>query len=369
LKKGLLIWKAPKRRKNIGDYIQSLAAEQYTGRDVVFVEREETHKYSGEPIKMIMNGWFMHHPENWPPSEAIVPLFISIHINPAIGERMLSEKSVAYFKNYVKNNGPVGARDRDTEKQLKAKGIDAYFSSCLTLTLGKTYQHNPLGETVCFVDPHYDVNLSPRSTAYWKYCSILMLKPKTIVAISIKMHGSVSRKSLLKTAAFYKAYSQYFTDEILMKAQYIQHLVVENHFANEIAKFDYARNLMHKYENSRLVVTSRIHAALPCLAMGTPVIFVISDDLQPDGKGLVPEAKGRFDGLLELFHVMECVDNKMKPILGFKVGKKIDLNHTIRNKDNHLKMVEELDKCCINFIENVSNLPSLDSSKKDEAMY
>ena len=43
MKKGLLIWKSPKSYKNIGDYIQSLAAEQYTGSDVVYIEREKTH--------------------------------------------------------------------------------------------------------------------------------------------------------------------------------------------------------------------------------------------------------------------------------------------------------------------------------------
>ena len=43
MKRGLLIWKAPQSYKNIEDYIQSVAAEQYTGKDVVYVEREQSH--------------------------------------------------------------------------------------------------------------------------------------------------------------------------------------------------------------------------------------------------------------------------------------------------------------------------------------
>src|SRR4051794_26866989 len=114
MKNSLLIYKAKGKWKNIGDYIQSVAAEQYTGRDVVFVEREHLHEYSGEPIKLIMNGWYMHIPENWPPSKDIVPLLTSIHMTPNIGERMLTEGGIEYLKKH----GPVGCRDKGTELLL-----------------------------------------------------------------------------------------------------------------------------------------------------------------------------------------------------------------------------------------------------------
>lgn len=349
MKIGLLIWKAQNgKRKNIGDYIQSVAAEQYTGRDVVYVQAEESHEYSGEPVKLIMNGWFMHKPENWPPAKQIVPLIISFHINPANGERMLSEKGIGYFKEYVKKYGPVGARDKDTERLLKSKGIDAYFSGCLTLTLGKTYKHNPTSKNVCFVDPYYEVSYS--RVAKLSYLFTLISHWKTISKISNKLYKSTSRDKLLKTVSFYQTYSRVFEKEILENAEYIKHVLIESTLGNEEAKFEYAGNLLSKYADSRLVVTSRIHAALPCIAIGTPVIFIIADDLKPNGKGVVPYAKGRFDGLLEWFHVMENINFKLKPILGFKLDKKIGLNHSIRNKQNHLKIAEELDRNCTSFI-------------------
>ncbi len=351
MKKGLLIWKAQKKnRKNIGDYIQSVAAEQYTGDDVVFVQAEQTHEYSGEPVKLIMNGWFMHKPENWPPVKQIVPFLTSFHINPAIAERMLSEKGIEYFKEYVKKYGPVGARDKGTERLLKSKGIEAYFSGCLTLTLGKTYKHNPKSENIRFVDPYYATSRNP--IALLGYFFTVIFKRKTILKISSKLNKSVSFRKLLRTAAFYRTYSQVFEKEILENADYLKHVLLESTLGNEESKFQYARNLLNKYADSKLVVTSRIHAALPCIAMDTPVIFIISDDLQPNGKGLVPNAKGRFEGILELFHVMENLDFKLKPILGFKLDNKIGLNHSIRNKQNHLKIAEELDKNCTSFINN-----------------
>ncbi len=60
MKKGILIYKAKTAYKNIGDYIQSVAAEQYTGRDVVFVEREHLHEYSGEPTPQIDYEWLVY---------------------------------------------------------------------------------------------------------------------------------------------------------------------------------------------------------------------------------------------------------------------------------------------------------------------
>ena len=347
MKKGLLIYKAKGPYKNIGDYIQSVAAEQYTGSDVVFVEREHLHEYSGEPIKLIMNGWFMHRPENWPPSEDIVPLLTSVHINPDIGERMLSEKGVEYFKNY----GPVGCRDKGTEKFLKSKGIAAYYSGCLTLTLGKTYQHNPKSKNVCFVDPYFKVSKKP--LALLNCFFTLILKSKTILKISRKLNESHSLRSLLKTLSFYRAYSQFFEDELLKNAEYVKHSILESSFISETSKLECARNLLKKYAASSLVVTSRIHAALPCIAMDTPVIFVVSDDLQPNGKGIQPKAKGRFDGLVELFNVMEYLNFKLKPIFGFNMNGKIGLNHTIRNNQKHIKIAEELDKRCTTFINSV----------------
>ena len=55
---------------NIGDYIQALAAAQFYPHIDGFIDRDEDLKdYDGEPCKVIMNGWNMHNPENWPPSK------------------------------------------------------------------------------------------------------------------------------------------------------------------------------------------------------------------------------------------------------------------------------------------------------------
>ena len=81
---------------NIGDDIQTLAGINFLKKnginDYVYVNREELNKYNGEPIKLIMNGWYMHNIKNFPPSDKIFPIFISVHI---------SNKNL--IKNVIKN--------------------------------------------------------------------------------------------------------------------------------------------------------------------------------------------------------------------------------------------------------------------------
>ncbi|HIP92256.1 MAG TPA: hypothetical protein EYH25_02205 [Thermotoga sp.] len=123
---------------NLGDDIQALAAKQFLPRVDVILDREFLNQVSSKDIiKVIMNGWFTHRPDNWPPSFNIEPLFISFHISPAIANKLLSRKTVEYLKKYE----PIGCRDEYTRDLLKSKGVDAYFSGCLTLTLDYGYSH------------------------------------------------------------------------------------------------------------------------------------------------------------------------------------------------------------------------------------
>ena len=53
-----------------------------------------------------------------------------------------------------------------------------------------------------------------------------------------------------------------------------------------------ADELLKKYAKAEMVVTSRIHCALPCTGMGTPVIYV-------DNAGLEEVHRCRLYGLLK----------------------------------------------------------------------
>ena len=114
---------------NIGDDIQTLAGINFLKKhginDYVFVDREELSDYDGEPIKLVMNGWYMHNIKKFPPSDKIHPIFVSMHV----WDENLIKENIEYFKKHQ----PIGCRDEYTVKQFKKYGIDAYFTGCLTL--------------------------------------------------------------------------------------------------------------------------------------------------------------------------------------------------------------------------------------------
>jgi len=341
MKHALLIYKANKEYKNIGDYIQSVAASQFTGKDVIFIDREQLNKYSGEEVKLIINGWFMHKPQNWPPSDKINPLIISFHINPGKAEKMLSEEGIAYLKKH----SPIGCRDKNTEKLLLSYGIPAYFSGCLTLTLGMTYKHTPKSENVYFVDPYFET--SKKFSSIVSYLLVFLFNFKTILTICKKKYMNLSLKSLGKSVSFYKVYSKVFDPELLKESTYINHMILEKDLGGEREKFKLSEQLLQKYSEAKLVVTSRIHAALPCLGMDTPVIFVTNDYFNSPR---VPSKQGRFDGLIEHLNVLEYSNESLKPILGFQLREKIKIDTRISNKRSHLKLVERLVEKCNSFI-------------------
>uniref|UniRef100_A0A914XDL8 Polysaccharide pyruvyl transferase domain-containing protein n=1 Tax=Plectus sambesii TaxID=2011161 RepID=A0A914XDL8_9BILA len=56
------------------------------------------------------------------------------------------------------------------------------------------------------------------------------------------------------------------------------------------------------YAQARLVITSRLHAAMPCVGLKTPVIFLRTEEL-PGG------AAGRIEGLDQLWHTYDVTND------------------------------------------------------------
>ena len=314
MKNGLLICSGSDVRKNIGDYIQSIAQEQFIGKDYQYVERESLNTFkSDEKVNLIMNSWFMWHPENFPPSDDINPLFISFHINPSIASKLLTEKSIAYLKKYQ----PIGCRDTDTMRLLQSNGIDSYFSGCLTLTLGISYKTPQKDGSIYFVDPYYEFcagggNFS-RFYRLKNYLRALYhsFKTRRVVSkfynnFSCEFHTKLYKISarldrFVLASCFYEAYRIHFSDDVFLQAKFISHMVVQSNFKDDDEKMNYARLLINKYARAQLIVTSRIHCALPALSVETPVVFVTSEKL----RGGSIRGAGRFGGLIDLMHVME----------------------------------------------------------------
>ncbi|MEW7278537.1 polysaccharide pyruvyl transferase family protein [Aquimarina sp. 2201CG1-2-11] len=313
MKYGLLTYDENKRFFNVGDNIQSLAAKQFLPKVDVFLNRERLGEYKGDPVSLIMNGWFTHNIHNWVPSEDIDPVFVSFHMNNTAAPAMLSEKGIAYLKKHE----PIGCRDQFTADTLKAKGIDAHFTGCLTLTLDSyKVDDSERGDDIYIVDPLYSY---PR--------------PEKIF-----YNTKATIKNILNGSAFQltkknKHLKNFISQEVLNSAEFINQEPPSNKYSDE-EKFEMAETLLKKYARAKLVITSRIHCALPCLALGTPVIFVNGFDSFVDSC--------RFDGILELFNRID-IDSKTGSFkANFPLEGKIDLGTSVKNLEKHHDLANAL---------------------------
>lgn len=320
---------------NIGDYIQALAAAQFLPSVSGFIDREKLKDYTGEDCKVIMNGWYIHNTEQWPPSSKIHPLFISVHFNSTAIHKLLSKESLCYLKQHE----PIGCRDEQTKDLLIANGINAYFSGCLTLTLGHKYMARSRTNQIYFVDAYFISHWNIRTVI--KNALYLLFNYSAISIIS-KKHPEpkkgIRKKMILTT--FYREYRKFFSKETLINANYIsqQSNYYKDCFNSEEERLAEAERLVKLYSEAQLVVTSRIHCALPCLGLNTPVIYV-EDSQQSNASAC------RFGGIKDFFNILSWDRDHL--VSKFKFESPIT---NIKNKEIHSIYVEKLRSACMNWI-------------------
>ena len=241
--------------RNIGDYIQTKAViDMIQPINYKVLDREMLHNFKGSKIKTIINGWFMKNPKNWPPNDNISPLFISFHINPAAEKELLKQESLNYLKQYE----PIGCRDTYTQNILQKNGIKSYHSSCITTTFNRDkYITNKIKPEGIIVIGAFDrLNPSIDLSSIYRLLLTLTKYPITKLKYLIKRHSFENH--LRNQNIVVKRYNQITKRKI---SSHNQGLKLANDMLKEIAK-------------SEIIITSRIHAALPALAMGLRVIFI-----------------------------------------------------------------------------------------------
>lgn len=321
---------------NIGDYVQALASAQFYPSIDGFIQREELKEYNGEDAKIVMNGWFMHYPVHWPPSGKIHPLFVAFHINVSRKDQLLSPESIAYLKQYE----PIGCRDTNTRDLLLEHGVDAYFSGCMTLTLGQKYKSSEKNSNIYFVDPYVEV--SRKLSYYIPKIPFFVSKFRKIAKISKKWYGKLSVQGLVKSTLFLQAYSKLFDEETLLNSEYISQAGKKGWPKTDEELLEKAEELVSKYAKAGLVITSRIHCALPCLGLETPVLFTMNKETSEF-------SACRFGGLQELFNIIEWDKNKLQPL--FPLNGKLSLTNHPQNKNNWIPLAQNLKKRVTQFFQ------------------
>ena len=218
------------KRNNIGDVFQALAAADHLPRIDLILDREALPESADEgKVLLIANGWYMHNYANFPPPPNFTPIYSSVHFSST--EILSRPGARAHFRRY----GPVGARDYKTLAMLRAARIPSYYSGCFTAAINRRKKSNSA--------------LSPGQLL-------------VVDGIDHPLPDSVVEKigRVLSMAPIRISHDPLFTD--LPFDEYSQ------------KAFDHAEFLLSTYSTAGLVVTTKIHCAIPCLAMGVPVILV-----------------------------------------------------------------------------------------------
>lgn len=236
---------------NLGDAIQNIAVENLLRElDIepqILINHDALAAYNGDETFLVMQGWYgiCHNTFSADWSEKIKPIFLGFHLNESFNARdVFKGKNI---QNKMQDFEPIGCRDRNTADFLKSLGLNAYFSGCMTLTYAARTTE-PQNGKIFIVDVSDEV--------------------LDIIPDSIKQEADYSITHMYK----FKNYP--ISEE--------EALDFENR----------ARELLARYRNeAKLVITSRIHCAMPCIAMGIPIVFINNnfDDVRFDVlRGLIP---------------------------------------------------------------------------------
>lgn len=215
----------------------------------------------------IMQGWFSHS-YDFLPNENLLAVFVGTHFKKETQNFIMD--IMIHFPNYFKNK-EIGCRDKFTLNFCKEHDIKSYFSRCLTLTL-------PKRKTLETQQKIFAVNLNKKIESHL---------PKSIK--NNMQH--INQKAIFENAIYW-----------------------HEHYTQ-------AHNLLKCYQNeAKLIITTALHCAAPCIALGIPVILIKDDE----------EQENRFstlDGILKIYTIKELKERQVdfdpkyrsyKPIKSYK---------------------------------------------------
>lgn len=227
MKYGLIVFK---ETENIGDDIQSYSNLKFLPRVDYFIERERLNEFipnKNEKVATIISGWYLHDVYSFPPSPYILPLITSIHFTDH-WENNIPDYLSGLFLDYLKKYTPIGCRDTMTYNFMSKLNVDKYMSYCLTLT-NKAFMDVKKEDYIAAVD-----------------VSDKVIDKIKILGKEVKIYTHTVDKQKNSKLSWKKRMTNVET-------------------------------LLREYQKASLVITTRLHCALPCLAMGVPVILIYND--------------------------------------------------------------------------------------------
>lgn len=215
---------------NIGDDFQSYVMAGIAGQPDLWVDRDQAAKYDDQECKLIANAYMAA--EAFPISPLIEPHFVAIHLGGM--EKPIDAAKLEFLTRNAAEAGPIGCRDMDTYRYLERLRLPCYFAGCPTV-LCEPVLGLEAEDFILFAD------------------------------VDPLMFGRLNRQQEVR----------WITQRVAI--------------GERAARQSLCRQRHHLYTSARLVVTSKIHVALPCLGIGKPVIFVRQNIVSSGRLSALPE--------------------------------------------------------------------------------
>lgn len=222
-----------KNTQNLGDDIWAYAQSLFYPQIDYLIDNTTVYKFKSkdnEKVASIFSAFIEPYNNEYsffPPSN-IIPFFIGSYFRPTMFEFLDTLPMQSYLSKY----SPIGCRTRELAELFEEKGIAAYFSGCISLTLPNMNKKKQ--NYICLVDvPEYIVDFVKN-----KVGSRYELKLMTHDIDDIQAHSELSIEE----------------------------------------RFEIVKNHLEIYAGAHCVVTSRLHVALPCLTQNTPVLLTVTDE-------------------------------------------------------------------------------------------
>ena len=281
---------------NIGDQVQNIAAAHFLPYINKLLPRDKNINVN-ETTTVIMNAFW--NEESWllGSRPKLRPIQVSMHLAYTMSKRF--ENEIRRHKDSFLPYGVVGARDTKTQRFLNNIGIPAKMTGCLTLFFQNPFANMPRLDSTYLVD--------------------------------------VGRETM-----------KLLPPHVLHKSTKISHWIpVKN--VSGISRYLYAYELIERYARAKLVITTRIHCALPCVALGTPVIFLNLKNLyNANAKHESP----RVSGLTSLFHTVDAYRKTRREMKLFLK----DFNYTHPPPNPNKELADALRRSAWSFLKVVNEI-------------
>lgn len=206
---------------NLGDNMQILALQNLyhtmgiSEEEIIRIEYNDLSTYDGDYVVLPINYPFYGYRNDLDVtmfSDKIIPVFLGLSI---IGAEISDEERI-----YLRRFEPIGCRDQYTCELLRESGIQAFVNGCMTLTFPK------------------------------------------------KRNGYDGKKKIY-CVDIDEELKEKIPSELLNDCVFTTQIVV-----GQIDAEDTTKQYLNTYiSDAKMVITSRLHCAVPCIASGIPVVL------------------------------------------------------------------------------------------------